>query len=212
MKMQMEMPEAEEDKCTMTFEQGNAVIKFNEIDILKVNPQGDLILTTEGHQDARFLKALNGVLGLINMEILSDAAKPDSWKVKDGYTLCRYYDGIAIKGKGEPTKTRAETIKKAFEQPNPKALQATLASNLAARRLGLAFDPMNSAVGPGGHPVPPGSSIRITQDQQLTRTSNYSISFVDQEKEHEHDGSYQMPPYPQKGTPPVHPDAMYHPY
>ena len=40
----------------------------------------------------------------------------------------------AIKGKGESTKSRAETIKKAFEQPNPKALEATLASNLAGLR------------------------------------------------------------------------------
>jgi len=40
------------------------------------------------------LKALNDVLGLINVEILTDERKPESWKVKDGYTLCRYYDGI----------------------------------------------------------------------------------------------------------------------
>jgi len=30
--------------------------------------------------------------------------------------------------------SRAETIRKAFDQPNPKALEATLASNLAGEQ------------------------------------------------------------------------------
>lgn len=32
-------------------------------------------------------------------------------------------------------KSRAETIRKAFEQSNPKALEATLASNLAGKQI-----------------------------------------------------------------------------
>ena len=37
---------------------------------------------------------MNDVLGLINVEILAEEDRPESWKVKDGYSLFRYYDGI----------------------------------------------------------------------------------------------------------------------
>lgn len=54
--------------------------------------------------------------------------------------------------------------------------------------MGLVFDPMtaprSSPQFNGPHGMPPnGRSICITQDQQLTRTSNYSISFLEQDQD-----------------------------
>lgn len=68
-----------------------------------------------------------------------------------------------------------------------------------ARRLGLVFDPMTAPrsspqfTGPNGMP-PNGRSICITQDQQLTRTSNYSISFLEQDQDRQ--GDPYNPVYP----------------
>ena len=66
----------------------------------------------------------------------------------------------------------------------------------AARRLGLAFDAASPGVGRGISHLPPRGSSRITQDQQLTRTSNYSISFVEQNEHQEDDGGakFEVPP------------------
>eukprot|EP00210_Caulerpa_lentillifera_P002664 g2544.t1 len=206
----------EEDRCKLQFEKGVASILYRGVEIVKTNSTGDVTLTTNGNQESGFLKTMNDVLGLINMEILGEEDKKDQWKIKDNRTLFRYYDGITIKGKGDLSKSRSETIRKAFEQPNPKALEATLASNLAARRLGLAFDPMSANAqsqfpnaGPHGM-APNGGSICITQDQQLTRTSNYSISFLDQERA-QHEGAYGPVYHPPPGPMPQG-GRFLHPY
>lgn len=86
-----------------------------------------------------------------------------------------------------------------------------------ARRLGLAFDPMTTPPsnaqfpGPGSHGVASnGGSICITQDQQLTRTSNYSISFLDQEQDQQ-GGAYD-PAYPPGPAPMSQGGRFMHPY
>ena len=49
---------------------------------------------------------MNDVLGLINVEILAEEDRPESWKVKDGYSLFRYYDGIVSGKRPSPLTSR----------------------------------------------------------------------------------------------------------
>eukprot|EP00803_Ostreobium_quekettii_P010191 evm.model.scf_972.2 EVM.evm.TU.scf_972.2 scf_972:6163-11675(+) len=125
------------EKCAMTTEGTDIVVKMRNIEIIRVKENGDIVLSSAGEKTPWLLHTLNDILNLVGVQVLLGKATSE-WSVKDGRTLMRFYDGLVIQAKGAQNRSRAQTIKKSFNQSNAKAaVEATMASDAVAAALGL---------------------------------------------------------------------------
>ena len=102
--------------CEMD-DQGNVVIKYDGVDMIKINAKGDVILDTHGRHERAVAKSLSYTLMPIGIKFSTSNMQSydeSDWNVSDGYSLMRFYDGIELKGKGYAHYNRGKLVADAF--------------------------------------------------------------------------------------------------
>lgn len=95
---------------------GEVVMRFHQTDIVRIKPNGDVILTTGTYFTATTLQSMNDALYAIDMEVESNGPIPAGrWFVVDNHGNRHYYqDNMTIPGKGEDDRQRGRLVLQAY--------------------------------------------------------------------------------------------------
>lgn len=104
---------------------GDVILRLHETDIVRVTPNGDVILSTGGWATDKTLASMNDALELFGMwvDTTSRNIQAGSWTVTDSDSTVHNYHNtktnyvITIPSKGGDDKQRAEWLAEAYEIP-----------------------------------------------------------------------------------------------
>lgn len=127
-----------EQMCFIEEATGDVVVQYHKTIIVRISPEGDILLDSGGFHRAMTLASFNDVLEAVGVKV--SAPEPgrlenSQWLVSDGRSLFRFQDGMTLGSKGPHSATRGPLVLQAFQ--NPSAAAATYASNAAAAQVGL---------------------------------------------------------------------------
>ncbi|KAK9861033.1 hypothetical protein WJX84_008638 [Apatococcus fuscideae] len=122
-------------RCEQDEETGDVVVIFKNYEIIRVTPNGDIILDSQGRKSPLLLASMNDALNLLGIRIIEVG---EQWSVSEGKALIRFSDNVVLPSKGQATAHRGQTLLAAFRDPDGKAAAAaTAASTAAAAAAGL---------------------------------------------------------------------------
>lgn len=152
--------------CYIEEATGDVVVQYHNTIIVRISPEGDILLDSGGFHKRMTLASFNDVLAPVGIKVSAPEAgrlEDTQWLVSDGRSLFRFQDGMTLDSKGIHSATRGALVLQAFD--NPSAAAATFASNAAAAQAGLL--PMNTPGVPLG-----GSSRGFMQDRSIGQSGN----------------------------------------
>lgn len=124
--------------CFIEEATGDVVVQYHETIIVRISPEGDILLDSGGFHKAMTMASFNDVLSAVGVKVSAPEAgrlEDSQWLVSDGHSLFRFQDGMTLGSKGPHSATRGPLVLQAFN--NPSAAAATFASNAVAAQVGL---------------------------------------------------------------------------
>jgi hypothetical protein len=101
------------------------VLRLHETDIVRVKPNGDVMLNTGGWKTWKTMQSMNDVLELFDMAVSSSNGPvvAGNWIVEDGHgRRYRYADNMLVPAGAEEDRHRARILLEEYEVPVPAAL------------------------------------------------------------------------------------------
>jgi len=101
------------------------VLRLHETDIVRVKPNGDVILNSGGWTTWKTMQSMNDVLELFDMAVASTGGSVNAgnWIVDDGHgKKYRYADNMLVPAGAEEDRHRARIVLEEYELPVPAAL------------------------------------------------------------------------------------------
>lgn len=149
---------------------GDVILRLHQTDIVRVRPNGDVILSTGGWATLKTLSSMNDALELFGMEVKAGRGgfSAGNWTVTDSdgsvhdYTNDKTHYITTIRSKGADDRQRAQWLAEAYEVPyHPPAAPAAAPSGpriaavsapppAASNNAGTAARAATNGVGAGG--------------------------------------------------------------
>ncbi|MEW5302284.1 MAG: hypothetical protein WDW38_000303 [Sanguina aurantia] len=90
---------------------GETILRFHQTEIVRIRPDGGVILNSGGFRTMTTLLSMNDALGLINMKVIAQGgADSSNWVIKDESGSYMYADNCLVDAKSPADARRAEKV------------------------------------------------------------------------------------------------------